>query len=49
MLSGSLQITNIVSAKYQQVERFYLQKFAEVKAESGSLSKMMDAKVVFCL
>jgi hypothetical protein len=28
-----------------QVERFYLQKFSEVKSESGSLSKMMDAKV----
>ncbi len=27
-----------------QVERFYLQKFAEVKAESDSLIKLMDAK-----
>jgi hypothetical protein len=26
------------------VERFYVQKFADVKAESDSLIKLMDAK-----
>ncbi len=31
------------------MERFYLQKFAEVKAESESLIKLMDAKATHLL
>ena len=36
----------IVSYLRLQVEKFYQMKLAEVKAESDSLSRLMDAKVM---